>query len=70
MGHTLAVFSHLAGDLDAPVPVPDRQALEGKVVQRAECRPIQVSDKYFYDFAVLRTIFTIFFSQSSVFVFV
>ena len=70
MGHTLAVFSHLAGDLDAPLPVPDRQALEGKVVQRAECRPIQVSDKYFHDFAVLRTKFTIFFPQRSVFVLV
>lgn len=43
LGHTLAVFSHLAGDPDAPVPIPDKQALEGKVVQRAECRPIQVT---------------------------
>jgi hypothetical protein len=39
-GHSLAVFSHVAGDPDGTVP--DRQALEGKVVQRAECRPIQV----------------------------
>ena len=42
IGHTLAVFSHLQGDPDATVPIPDKQALEGKVVQRAECRPIQV----------------------------
>jgi transcription initiation factor TFIIF subunit beta len=37
---TLAVFSHTAGDPDALVPVPDKLALEGKVAQRAECRPI------------------------------
>jgi hypothetical protein len=43
LGHTLAVFSHVAGDPDATVPIPDKQALEGKVVQRAECRPIQVT---------------------------
>ena len=42
LGHTLAVFSHLQGDPDATVPIPDKQSLEGKVVQRAECRPIQV----------------------------
>ena len=41
-GHTLAVFSHLAGDPEASTPVPDKLCLEGKVVQRAECRPIQV----------------------------
>lgn len=42
MGHSLAVFSHLAGDPEASTPVPDKLCLEGKVVQRAECRPIQV----------------------------
>ena len=42
MGHTLAVFSHLEGDPDASVPIPDKHALEGKIVQRAECRPIKV----------------------------
>jgi transcription initiation factor TFIIF subunit beta len=41
-GHSLAVFSHLAGDPDASTPIPDKLCLEGKVVQRAECRPIQV----------------------------
>jgi len=38
----LAVFSHIAGDPDASVPIPDKQSLEGKIVQRAECKPIQV----------------------------
>jgi len=37
---SLAVLSHTAGDKEAVVPVPDRLAVEGKVVQRAECRPI------------------------------
>ena len=41
-GHSLAVFSHIAGDPDASVPIPDKQSLEGKIVQRAECKPIQV----------------------------
>ena len=37
---TLAVFSHTKGDAEATVPIPDKLALEGNVVQRAECRPI------------------------------
>ena len=37
---TLAILSHTSSDPDAVVPGPDRLALEGKVVQRAECRPI------------------------------
>ena len=37
---SLAVLSHTAGDKQAEVPVPDRLSVEGKVVQRAECRPI------------------------------
>jgi len=40
---SLAVFSLQAGDPEAVVPVPDKLSMEGKVVQRAECRPI--SDK-------------------------
>ena len=38
---SLAVLSHTAGDPEALVPTPDRLALEGTVVQRGECRPIQ-----------------------------
>lgn len=45
-GHTLAVFSHLAGDPEASTPIPDKICLEGKVVQRAECRPIQVLPRF------------------------
>ena len=33
-------FFYLIGSQDAVVPEPDRLAVEGKVVQRAECRPI------------------------------
>ncbi len=46
-GHSLAVFSHLAGDPDAAVPVHDKLSLEGKIVQRAECRPIQVKCNFY-----------------------
>jgi len=35
---SLAVFSHTAGD--PSVPTPDKLALEGKVAQKADCRPI------------------------------
>lgn len=48
-GHSLAVFSHLTGDPDAAVPIPDKQSLEGKIVQRAECRPIQVNARMSLD---------------------
>ncbi len=37
---TLAVFSHTSGNSQAEPPVPDRLALEGKINQRADCRPI------------------------------
>jgi transcription initiation factor TFIIF subunit beta len=36
---TLLLLSHTAGDPEAAVPVPDKLAMEGKVTQRAECRP-------------------------------
>jgi len=38
---TLGVFSHTPGNPDAAPPIPDKICVEGKVVQRAECRPIQ-----------------------------
>jgi len=37
---SLAVFSVTAGDQSATPPVADKLSLEGKVVQRAECRPV------------------------------
>jgi len=37
---SLAVFSVTSGDPASEIPVPDKLSLEGKVVQRAECRPI------------------------------
>jgi len=37
---TLAVFSVTSGDPTSETPAPDKLSLEGKVVQRAECRPI------------------------------
>ena len=40
---SLAIFSHTSGDANAVVPIPDKLSLEGKVVQRAECRPINNS---------------------------
>lgn len=40
---TLAILSHLSGDPEAVVPEADKLCLEGKVVQRAECRPISNS---------------------------
>ncbi|XP_023329424.1 general transcription factor IIF subunit 2 [Eurytemora carolleeae] len=38
---TMGVFSHIPGDKDAVPPVADKIQIEGKVVQRAECGPIQ-----------------------------
>jgi len=38
---TLGVFSQTSGDSEAVPPIPDKISVEGKVVQRAECRPIQ-----------------------------
>jgi len=39
-GQTLGVFSQTAaGDAGAVVPQPETVAIEGKVIQRAECRP-------------------------------
>lgn len=39
-GQTLGVFSQTAaGSSDAVVPQPETVAIEGKVIQRAECRP-------------------------------
>jgi len=37
---TLGVFSHIPGDKEAVPPVADRIQIEGRVVQRAECGPI------------------------------
>jgi len=38
---TLGVFSHIPGDKEHVPPVPDKIQMEGKVVQRAECTPLQ-----------------------------
>ena len=39
-GYECAILESLYNTQEAVVPVPDRLAVEGKVVQRAECRPI------------------------------
>ena len=41
VNQSLAVFSHTSGD--PSVPTPDKLALEGKIVQKADCRPINNS---------------------------
>jgi len=38
---TLGVFSHVAGDKDHVPAIQDKIQMEGKVVQRAECTPMQ-----------------------------
>ena len=47
----LAIFSHTAGIPAGPTsplpPCPDKLSLEGKVVQRAECRPISNTDQMY-----------------------
>lgn len=40
---TLCVFSHTAAEPNAPTPSQEKLVLEGKVVQRAECKPISNS---------------------------
>lgn len=44
---SLAVFSVASSDAGGTAPISDKLALVGKVVQRAECRPIQ--DKVYMD---------------------
>jgi len=40
LNQTMGVFSQSAPNLDAVIPEPERLSLEGKIVQKAECRPL------------------------------